>query len=91
MKRSLLIAVILSFAAAPAFAQGPTAAAPKLICTSVPGQIDPKTADGPSCDEICSAKGAVCTGLNTVGMSAPPTCESRGGGGAICRCCRIAP
>lgn len=87
----ILAAALLAFAAAPAFAQSTTAAAPKLICTSVPGQPDPKTGDGPSCDDLCAAQNAACTGLHSISKSPPLTCESRGGGGVICRCCRNAP
>jgi len=60
------------------------AKSPQLICMSVDGT---NANDHQSCDDLCAAKEAVCTGYESVVH--PFGCATPVYDTTICRCCRV--
>ena len=60
-----------------------------LACFS----IVPPPPDGtkwPTCDALCAAKGAVCTGMQNGGVNPPTTCADPASPKTeVCRCCAL--
>lgn len=67
-----------------------------LSCFSVaPGKADPtaQRQDIPSCDALCAAYNAVCTGMQNGGMNPPIECGDPAPNASfgVCRCCAVKP
>jgi hypothetical protein len=58
----------------------------RLICESVKGQGRGLPGD-PSCDDLCTQRGAVCTGFKSIAN--PFSCEAPTSDDDVCRCCQI--
>lgn len=94
---SLLIGFCLSFPAAASDAQSSGADGVKknggLACFSVePPKSEPnrKREEYPTCDELCAAKDAACTGMQNSGLNPPVTCADHTSNiWTVCRCCRV--
>lgn len=59
-----------------------------MTCFTVELDTDAQT-HSKSCNDLCSDKGAVCTGASGI-FNPPATCES-GIAGQFCRCCAVTP
>ena len=67
-----------------------------LTCFSIapPTWYPPSQPDQwPTCDKLCAAQEAVCTGMQNGGVSPPMTCSDPISSPfmGVCRCCKVAP
>jgi hypothetical protein len=63
-----------------------------LSCFSITPPVDPKHwPEHSSCDALCAAKGAACTGMQNAAMNPPTKCSDPPPPKfAVCRCCAVA-
>ncbi|MEJ0061855.1 MAG: hypothetical protein WDO70_01275 [Alphaproteobacteria bacterium] len=61
-----------------------------LSCFSVEPSKQLSSSPIKSCDELCAAQGASCTGMQNSAMNPPVECADRTNTAfAVCRCCRV--
>ena len=98
MRSEILLALALFLAAPaclaadaqPAVSVSATVKAGGLSCFTIVPLLTPK--EPSSCDELCAAQGAACSGVQTGGgVSPPPNCASTFTGPIYtsCRCCKV--